>query len=272
MSSNENVDTPTKRIIYEVKGKVAYITINRPEKKNAVDFEMVHDIVNSLEDAEKNPKVKVIVFRSVGDDIFSAGFDLGIFKSGLKKEVLDELLSAGGKISRMIFRSKKPVITQIQGPAVGLGCIISLSSDFRIAADKKDIFFQLPELEINIFPATGPTAQAVKTLGVTHAKDMLLTARRVPLDEFNSWGAITKVVPPDELKDAVKKFARSLASKSPLLEATTKAAIHIMSGISEKSHDLEDECAYYFFKNIGNNNPEDLDDFISKIWAKYGKN
>lgn len=261
------------KVQYKEIGKVGYLTLNNPDKMNAIDVDMVYVLLKLLHEIEHESKVRCLVIKSTGDRVFCAGWDLSMFKQ-VNQETIDNLLNYGATISRTIFFMKKPVIVQIQGPAVGMGTIISLAADFRIAANNEKIFFQLPELEIGpgIFPATGPTVGAVTILGVAHAKEMLLTAKKVPLQEFKQWGGVTEIVdPPEKLEKFVKKFARTLGRKSGKLLNLTNAAINIMGNrIANDCWDLENEMAVHYFNDMmGKEAPPD-DDFVKDMWKKYG--
>jgi enoyl-CoA hydratase/carnithine racemase len=261
-----------EKLLLEKKRKIAYITINNPEKKNAIEVPMISQFINYLDEVNNDPKIKCLVIRSTGNDVFSAGWDLAMFEPG-KWESVDILLNEGYRISKKIHLLKKPVITQIQGPAVGTGCIIACASDFRIVANKKSTFFQLPELIIGpgIFPATGPTVGAVKLLGQARAMDMLLTGRRVSLEEFNSWGAISRIIdPPEDLSTAVKKFVKELCKRSGELLVLTKNAINRMSmRLLNEFYNLENEMGRYYFDGMEGKEREDLDTFLEKIDKKY---
>ncbi|MBD3353670.1 MAG: hypothetical protein GF364_19455 [Candidatus Lokiarchaeota archaeon] len=266
--------TAEEKVQYKKVGKVGYLTLNNPDKRNAIDMPMVHRILSLLDEIDKNPKIRCLVINSIGDKSFSAGWDLAMF-SDVSEKTIDNLLQIGAKISRKIFFLKKPVIVQVQGPAVGMGTIMSLAADFRIVADRDDIFFQLPEINIGpgIPPATGPTVGAVSLLGIAHAKDMLLTGRKVSLEEFDSWGAVTKIVsPPDKLKKVVKKYARKLSLKAPSLLYLSKTAINIMGNrIAKECWELENEMAYHYFNGMLNKDVKEDDEFIKDLWEKYGK-
>jgi len=263
-----------EKVIYKEKGKVATLTINNPNKKNAIEKSMVSKILECLHKADINPKINCIIIKSVGDDVFCAGWDLGMFQ-GMDKEGIDFLLYKGGEISHRIHSIKKPVIVQVQGPSVGMGTIISLASDFLFVANKDRVFFQLPELEIGpgIFPATGPTVGAVKKLGINHAKDMLLTGRKVGFKEFDKWGVITQIVdPPEDLDNVVRKFARTLSRKSAELLFLTKTAINTMSvRLLDEFYNLENEMAEFYFSGMMGLEREPLEDFLEKIKGKYCK-
>ncbi len=260
-----------EKLLLEKKRKVAYITINNPRKKNAVEVPMIYTFLDYLDEVDNDPRIRCLIIKSAGNDVFSAGWDLAMFKPG-KTDSIDILLKDGARISKKIHLMKKPVIVQIQGSAVGTGTIISLAADFRFVAKKKDLFFQLPELIIGpgIFPATGPTVGAVKVLGNARAKDMLLTGRRVPLEEFNSWGAISRIVdPPEDLTETVNTFAKELSKKPAELLFLTKSAINIMSMKINEFYNLENEMGRYYFDGLQGKDRMDLNQFLEKTNKKY---
>ncbi|MBA7582488.1 hypothetical protein ES708_24418 [subsurface metagenome] len=113
---------------------------------------------------------------------------------------------------------------------------------------------------------------AVNILGVSHAKDMLYTGRKVFLDEFDRWGAITRICEPENLASEVKKFARELAQKNKTLLHMIKPAINIMTFEKAKDwFDFENEMEKSYFAGILNKDEFDLDDLIHRMWEKYGK-
>ncbi|MFX0069701.1 MAG: enoyl-CoA hydratase/isomerase family protein [Candidatus Hermodarchaeota archaeon] len=261
-----------EKLTLERKGKVAYITINNPEKKHAIEVPMIYKFLDYLDQVDADPKVRCLVIRSTGDDVFCAGWDLAMFQTVDQKNI-DILLNDGARISKKIHFLKKPVIMQIQGSAVGTGTIMTLHADVRIVANKKDIFFQLPELIIGpgIFPATGPTVGAVNLLGVARAKDMLFTGRKISLEEFNSWGVINQIVdPPEDLPNAVKNYAKELSRKSTEILALTKNAINTMSmRLANEFYNLENDYGEYYFDGLKGEPRIGLDEFLDKMTKKY---
>ncbi len=263
---------PAEKILYETKsgGRIAYITLNNPARLNAIDKDMIYRLLAVLKDADQDNKVKVVVIKSAGDRAFCGGWDLGMFKT-MNRETMDFILTQGRDISRTIAFLKKPTIMQIQGSVVGTGCFISLAADFRIVAKKEGLYFHLPEMEIGLPGATGPTVQSIAALGLPRSKRMMLAAEKIPLDTMNQWGLITKVVDPANLDEEVKKFCRGLIDKNPVLLFTQKVMCNIMGiGMMKPYYDLENEVAEYYFTHVGNEHPADLDDFLRKLWSKYG--
>lgn len=271
--SNAGDSSAEEKVQYKKVGKVGYLTLNNPTKMNAIDQSMVGRILEILKEVDKSTQVNCLVIRSVGERAFTAGWDLSMFQS-VSQESIDFLLNVGSTISRTIFFMKKPVIAQIQGPAVGMGTIMALAADFRIVAKNERAFFQLPELDIGpgIPPATGPTVGAVAVLGIAHAKDMLLTGRKVSLEEFDRWGAVTQIVdPPEDLPNVVKRFARNVSKKNSQLLDLTKTMINIM-GLRNASEcwELENEMARWHFAGMMGQSTQDEDSFIKDLWKKYG--
>ena len=187
-------------------------------------------------------------------------------------EIKDRLLSIGTSVSRTIFFLKKPVIAQIQGPAIGAGSIFSFACDFRIVAEKEGMYFHLPELEINIPGATGPTVQSIALLGLPMSKLMMIGSEKQSLEQLKSLGVISKTCAPDDLDSEVKKFCRGLVEKSGTLLFTQKTMCNIMGiGLARKYYEMENEVAEYFFSRAGEENRADMDEFISRLWEKYGE-
>ncbi len=264
--------TPEEKILYETKsaGRIAYITLNNPAKLNAIDKDMIIRLLAVLKEADQDNKVKVVVIKSAGDRAFCGGWDLSMFRT-VSPDMRTFILSQGRDISRTIAFLKKPVVMQIQGSAIGTGCFISLAADFRIVAKKEGVIFQLPEMDVGLPGATGPTVQSIAALGLPRSKRMMLAAEKIPLETMNQWGLITKVVDPANLDEEVKKFCRGLVDKNPVLLFTQKVMCNIMGiAMMKPFYDLENEVAEYYFDHVGNEHPDDLDAFLKKLWAKYG--
>ena len=259
----------SKRIHFKIHDKIAFITIN--SKLNILDLDSAKQLTKCLIQADSSDEVNVVVVKSSGDRVFSAGFDLKMFEHGMTEELRKNLSQHGRAISLALFFMKKPVITQIQGSAIGMGCIMVLASDFRFVAQKDSTFFRLPEVDMDMFPITGPTAMAVFSLGQFHAKDMLLTGRKVSLEEFSQWGAITKLCPPEKLEQEVNLFAQSLAAKKSFAMRTIKPAINLMAFAQAMNwFDLENELQE--FKSIQFDHvKKNVSNKIKEIWNKYGK-
>ncbi|MEJ2296488.1 MAG: enoyl-CoA hydratase/isomerase family protein, partial [Candidatus Lokiarchaeota archaeon] len=152
-------------IHYEVKGRIAEITIDRPDKAHAFNIDMLKLLYNCLIESDKNEKVKYILIKSTGTRFFSAGYDLKEIQGSPEK--VEKITEWGRKVNETILYLKKPIITQIQGIAVGFGVLMILASDLRIFADrpKEELYLRLPELAISAFPQTGATLLPLLAFG-----------------------------------------------------------------------------------------------------------
>ena len=144
--SNTDTAIDLPAVSVEIKRKIAFIQINT--KLNIVTLEMAQQIVEILQEANNNPRVNCIVFKTAGTGVFSAGWDLKMFKEGISMQSVEDMLTIGGQVARHIMTINKPIIAQIQGSAIGFGCILAFACDFRIVADREDLYFTLPDVMI----------------------------------------------------------------------------------------------------------------------------
>jgi len=255
-------------ILYEVKGKVAIITINRPEKAHAFNVNMLKAMHGRLIEADQHEKVKCIIIKSTGQKFFSAGYDL--------KEVTDDPTNAakiiewGRKVNETIVLMKKPVITQIQGIAVGFGVLMILASDFRIFADriKEELYLRLPEIAISVFPQTGATLLPLMAFGLNYAKNVLFTADKVGVEELKNINFPTRVIALDLLDSEVVSFAKQISKYQTEFLFLMKSMLTIMNKVYIKSlFDLENECGKFAYEK--KKTMKELDDFIKDLYKRY---
>ncbi|MFX1569975.1 MAG: enoyl-CoA hydratase/isomerase family protein [Promethearchaeota archaeon] len=262
MSSNE-------LILYEVKGRIAVITINRPDKANACNIPMLKSIHESLINADTDEKVKCILIKSTGQRFFSAGYDLKEIQGSLEK--VAQITEWGRKVNETIVLMKKPVITQIQGIAIGFGVMVIMASDLRVFADRPidELYLRLPELAISAFPQTGATLLPLLGLGLTYAKNLLFTTDKFGVEELKNINFPARIFPLDLLETETLSFAKQIVKYQTEFIFFTKAMLTIMNKAYLKScFDLEDECgkAAYDTKKM---NMKELDDFIKGLHKKY---
>jgi len=255
-------------ILYDVKGRIAIITIHRPEKAHAFNHVMLKSLYERLIEADKDEKVKCILIKSTGQKFFSAGYDLK--EIGADREVAFKIIEYGRKVNETMLLMKKPIITQVQGIAVGFGVLMILASDLRIFADKpkEELYLRLPELAISAFPQTGATLLPLLAFGFSNAKRLLFTTDKVGIEELKTLNFPTRVFPPDHLDDETFSFVKQLSRGQTEFLFFIKSMLTIMHKRYIKScFDLEDECgevAYTRKKNM-----EELDEFIKNLYKKY---
>ncbi|MBS4083153.1 MAG: crotonase/enoyl-CoA hydratase family protein, partial [Rhizobiales bacterium] len=205
------------RVVYEKDGRIARVTLNRPDAMNAIDMELPGELAAAIEKANADPKVHVIVLAGAGK-AFCAGYDLSLFAEaggnnpGVQEMPWDpmkdyQLMMGFTEKFMAIFRSFRPVICKVHGFAVAGGSDIALCSDFVIMSE---------DAQIGYMPARvwgcPTTAMWVYRLGMERAKRMLLTGDKVDGREAERLGLVLKAVPAAELDREVDQFAERMAS------------------------------------------------------------
>ncbi len=207
---------------YEVKDKIAIITINRPKALNALNSEVLDDL-NAVLDGVDLEAVRCLILTGAGDKSFVAGADIGEMSTLTKAEG-----EAFGKKGNDIFRRLEtfpiPVIAAINGFALGGGCEISMSCDFRICSE--NAMFGQPEVGLGITPGFGGTQRLARLIGAGMAKQLIYTARNIKADEALRIGLVNQVVALEELLPTAEKLASTIAKNAPIAVRACKKAIN----------------------------------------------
>ena len=212
-------------IIYEKRGRVAYITINRPEARNAIDPETMHELSNAWIDFRDDDDLWIGVLTGAGDQSFSAGADLKTLIPRLTGAIPGggQAIEGGfGGITRG-FDCWKPMIAAVNGHCLAGGFEMMLSCDLRIASE--NAVFGLTEVSWGIIPAAGGTQRLPRSIPLAKAMELILTARRISAEEAYNIGLINKVVPQAELMNEVERWIASLLERGPLALRAAKQAI-----------------------------------------------
>ncbi len=256
-----------KLILYEVKDRIATITINRPEKAHAFNIDMLQMMHSRILDADEDELAKCILIKSTGQRFFSAGYDLKEIQG--EPEKISKITEWGRKVNETMLLIKKPIITQVKGIAVGFGVLMILASDLRIFAErpKEELYLRLPEIAISAFPQTGATLLPLLSFGLTFAKNMLFTADKAGLEELKNVNFPTRIFPLDSIDLETRKFLKVLTKHQREFLFFIKSMLTIMNKAYIKScFDLEDECGKLAFKK---KSMKELDDFIKDLYKKY---
>ncbi len=207
---------------YEVKGKIAVITINREKALNALNSQVLDDL-NAVFDGVDLDTVRCLILTGAGTKSFVAGADIGEM-STLTAEEGEAFGKKGNDLFRKIETFPIPVIAAINGFALGGGCEISMSCDFRIASD--NALFGQPEVGLGITPGFGGTQRLARLVGPGMAKQMIYTARNIKAEEAYRIGLVNQVVPLEELLPTAEKLANSIAAAAPIAVRACKKAIN----------------------------------------------
>jgi enoyl-CoA hydratase len=205
----------------ETADAVATITINRPDKHNALNAEVRTAFMAALASLDADPAVRVAIVTGAGQKSFVSGADIGEFQS---RTAVDQFThSRCGTIYSAAAAFKKPLIAAINGYCLGGGCELALACDIRIASDTAR--FGQPEVNLGLIPGGGGTQRLARLVGVGQAFRLISSGEMIPAGEALQIGLVEEVVPPDQLMARAGALARSIAAKSPLALKLIKEAI-----------------------------------------------
>ena len=209
-------------VTYESKGAYGIITMNRPEALNALDSNVLNDLSAALDAVDLNA-VRALIITGAGEKSFVAGADIKEMANLTKAEG-----TAFGKKGNDIFRRIEtlpiPVIAAVNGFALGGGCELAMSCDFRICSD--NAVFGQPEVGLGITPGFGGTQRLSRLVGPGYAKQMIYTARNIKAEEALRIGLVNEIVPQAELLAAAEKLAAGIAKNAPIAVRMCKKAIN----------------------------------------------
>ncbi len=212
-----------KNVLYEKSKRIATITINRPDKLNALNQETIREISSSLDEAEKDENIRVIVITGAGDRAFSAGADISEMK-GKTPIDLQKSCRRTQEMMNKVEEMEKPVIAAINGYALGGGLELAMACDFRIASENARV--GQTEINIGLIPGWGGTQRLPRFVGKAMAKEMVFTGRMIDAKTAERLGLINSVVEADQLKSTVKQFAEELSSRAPVAVKMAKQLIN----------------------------------------------
>lgn len=210
-------------VLLERDDSVATITVNRPEKRNAMDVPTRKSLRAAFEDVADLDAVRSVILRGAGDGSFIAGGDIEAFADFDGVEGLEYLTKHAQGLYNLVAEMPKPTVAAVDGHAYGGGTEIALACDIRLATE--DARFGLPEVGLGILPAGGGTQRLAHVAGAGIAKELVMTGRTVDAAEAREIGLVNDVHPADEFEDQVDELARTLASKAPLAQRLAKEAI-----------------------------------------------
>ena len=199
-------------LLYDVAGGVATVTINRPERRNALSWTVMTELRHAVAAAKADPEVRVVVLTGAGDKAFCAGADLTGMATGAGFADLHDARGELARLFRDMWELGKPIIARVRGFALAGGFGLALACDMVVAAD--DAQFGTPEINVGLWPYM-ITVPLVRSMPPKKALELMLTGRRVGAAEAERIGFVTSVVPVDQLDAAVADLAGQLASKSP---------------------------------------------------------
>ena len=212
-----------KTLIYEKKENIGLLTLNRPEKMNAISQELTAELSLLLDEIENDDELRVIVITGAGDKAFVAGADIN--------ELVDRDARLGRRVSRerqeifsRIENLHVPVIAAVNGYALGGGLELALACSIRICSEMAQ--FGAPEVKLGIIPGDGGTQRLPRLVGQGRAMEMIITGDFIDAQEAYRIGLVNKVFPPEKLKEEAMELAKKIASRPPLAVRYAKEAVN----------------------------------------------
>lgn len=224
-------------VLYEVGDGVATITINRPEKYNALNVAIVKKLRELFKQAEDDATVRVVILTGTGEKAFAAGADITEFKEK-NSETVRPLADNGQELCKFIEAMSKPVIAAVNGFALGGGCEVAMACDIRYASSNAK--FGQPEINLGIIPGFGGTVRLARLIGLGIAKELNFTGDQIDAAEAHRIGLVNRVFESVEaLREGTSKLAGKLAKKPGVAIKLAKQSLN-----NAWTQTLEDNLAF----------------------------
>ncbi len=236
-----------KTILYEKKGQVCYITLNRPQLGNAINTLMSRELADVCRTINQDEEISVVILKGAG----------GAFSSGSEPEEWE----AGCDASRAIASLERVVIAAIDGDALGEGLEMALACDIRVASERAR--FCLPHTAHGLIPGGGGTQRLPRLVGQGKALEMILTAEPIDAREAFRIGLVSKVVSPDELLQEAEELAKRIITRGPIALRYAKEAVNKGLDLTLE-HGLRLEADLYFLIQTTEDRMEGIRAFLEK--------
>jgi enoyl-CoA hydratase len=253
-----------KNILCAKADGIAIVTVNRPDKLNALTFDTVGELDVCFADLATDPEVRVVVLTGAGEKAFVAGADIGEM-ADMTPSFAEQFSARGQAVMNRIENLGKPVIAAVNGFALGGGCELAMACTFRYASDKARL--GLPETGLGLIPGFGGTQRLPRLVGKGRAMEMVLLGNMIDSVDAMAIGLVNKVYPAEEMFDSVMIVAKALAEKSALtlrvalkavgegLEMTQDGGCSleaVLFGVVGSSQDAKEGCSAFVEKRKPN--------------------
>ena len=219
-------------------GPAAVVTLNRPEKRNALSLELMLELIGALDEIGRGRDARAVILAAAGK-VFCSGHDLGQM-TGRDINEYRRIFDVCSELMMKIQAIPQPVIAEVQGIATAAGCQLVAACDLAIAAESAA--FATPGVKIGLF-CTTPMVALTRAIGRKRALQMLMTGEMVDARTAAEWGLVNSVVPAEELRAAARRLAEKVADASSLVVAIGKQAFYTQI-------DLDQEKAYRYAKEV----------------------
>ncbi|WP_029011391.1 crotonase/enoyl-CoA hydratase family protein [Azospirillum halopraeferens] len=212
-------------VLMDAEGAVAILTLNRPQKLNAIDFATIARLHDLLDGIEADADIRAVILTGAGDRAFSAGADITEFSGTVfagPETALREFVRRGQRLTSRLETFPKPIIAAVNGLAYGGGCEVTEAVPLAVASERAT--FAKSEIKLGFPPPYGGTQRLPRLIGRKRALAMLLTGDPIAAEDARAAGLVNMVVPHDDLLDAARGLAARIVDKSPLAVAACLAA------------------------------------------------
>ena len=213
-----------ENLLYEVKENILYLTLNRPEMRNALTPEMWRDITAAVAEAEKDTSVRVVILSSAGGKALASGADIRELHD---RHYLVQMDGTATKALKALEDMPTPVICALNGYALGGGCELAMACDIRIATKRSK--FGQPETGLGLIPGAGGTQRLSRLIGIGKAKELILTGKIIGAEEAERLGLVNEVTEDtqEDVLAAAEAMARTILTKGPVATMMAKIAMNI---------------------------------------------
>jgi enoyl-CoA hydratase/carnithine racemase len=225
-------------ILREFEGATAILTLNRPDRRNALSLELMRGLIEALDEVGHHKQVRAVILAAAGT-VFSSGHDLGEM-TGRNIDEYREIFDVCTQLMEKIQRIPQPVIAEVQGIATAAGCQLAATCDLTVASENAR--FGTPGVKIGLFCST-PMVALSRAIGRKRALEMLLTGELIDAPTAADWGLVNRVVAAGELRSETLGMAARIANASPLTVAIGKQAFYTQI-------DLDQPKAYAYTKEV----------------------
>ena len=212
-----------KTIIVEKKGHLGYLTLNRPEVRNAFNQEMIDEFNNALTEIEQDEDIRLLIITGAGK-VFQAGADISQLQT-MSPMALLRYNKRAVLQTMTLERLRQPVIAAINGAAMGGGLEIALACDFRVAVESAK--FALPEVKLGLIPGAGGTVRLPRLIGKAKAVELLLTGDAIDAQEAKRIGLVDRIAHDGEVLQTAEEFAQRIISNAPIAVEMAKDAMEM---------------------------------------------
>lgn len=251
-------------LLVERRGRVAIVTINRPEKRNALNIKTREEGAAVLEHLQNDDDVRVVVITGAGDKAFIAGADIAEFAG--RTALMQRTVMLGRSLFTAIDVFPKPVIAMINGYCLGGGCELALACDLRIASETAS--FGQPEINLGIIPGGGGTQRLTRLIGEGKAMELILTGEIIDARTAFDLGLVNHVVPAEQLEAKTLEIANRMAEKSPVALRLAKEAVKLASR-SNLDEGLRREVDLFAMCFSSEDKDEGVSAFLEKRKAEF---